>query len=189
MLCEIYTYASYIYPKNAGSLNSSASAAPYTASPYEVLGSTIELNRFSTSFWLYPSLLPLLFHSVHRPRQSYRKIPKISTGAYIFQRPFLRGLFLEGLIFGGAYLGREICISKSTGLALQLGVNLPFLLCFTLYSRAIFQVQASWGLYLAGDLTEGFLRYRFGGLIFGGAYFRNFTFFSWKSICSYSYAN
>ena len=25
------------------------------------------------------------------------------------------------------------------------------------------------------DLTEGFLRYRFGGLIFGGAYFRNFT--------------
>ena len=26
----------------------------------------------------------------------YRKIPKISPGAYIFQRPFLRGLFLEG---------------------------------------------------------------------------------------------
>ena len=26
-----------------------------------------------------------------------------------------------------------------------------------------------------GDLTEGFLRYQFGGLIHGGAYFRNFT--------------
>ena len=26
-----------------------------------------------------------------------------------------------------------------------------------------------------GDLTEGFLRYVFGGLIHGGAYFRNFT--------------
>ena len=26
-----------------------------------------------------------------------------------------------------------------------------------------------------GDLTEGFLRYRFGGLIHGRAYFRNFT--------------
>ena len=26
-----------------------------------------------------------------------------------------------------------------------------------------------------GDLTEGFLRYDFGGLIHGGAYFRNFT--------------
>ena len=25
----------------------------------------------------------------------YRKIPKISPGAYIFQRPFLRGLFLR----------------------------------------------------------------------------------------------
>ena len=30
---------------------------------------------------------------------------------------------------------------------------------------------------LRGDLTEGFLRYRFMGLIFGGAYFRNFTVF------------
>ena len=48
----------------------------------------------------------------------YRKIPKISPGAYIFQRPFLRGLFLEGLIFGGAYLRREICVSKSIGLVL-----------------------------------------------------------------------
>ena len=66
---------------------------------------------------------------------SYRKIPKISPGAYVFQRPFLRGLFLEGLIFGGAYLRREICVSKSNGLALYLEINLPFLLCFTLYLR------------------------------------------------------
>jgi len=49
---------------------------------------------------------------------TYRKIQKVSPGAYIFQRPFLRGLFLEGLIFGGAYLRREICVSKLTGLAL-----------------------------------------------------------------------
>ena len=48
----------------------------------------------------------------------YCKIPKISPGAYIFQRPFLRGLFLKGLIFGGAYLWREICVFKSIGLAL-----------------------------------------------------------------------
>ena len=48
---------------------------------------------------------------------SYRKIPKISPGAYIFQRPFLRGLVLEGLIFSGAYLWREICVSRSIGLA------------------------------------------------------------------------
>ena len=49
---------------------------------------------------------------------AYRKIPKISPGTYIFQRPFLRGLFLEGLIFGGAYLRREICVSKSIELAI-----------------------------------------------------------------------
>ena len=47
---------------------------------------------------------------------SYRKIPKISPGAYIFQRPFLRGLFLERPIFGGAYVRREMCIIKSVGL-------------------------------------------------------------------------
>ena len=49
---------------------------------------------------------------------AYRKIPKISPGTYIFQRPFLRDLFLEGLIFGEAYLRREICVSKSIELAI-----------------------------------------------------------------------
>ena len=34
----------------------------------------------------------------------HRKIPKISPGAYIFQRLFLRGLFLEGLIYGGKFV-------------------------------------------------------------------------------------
>ena len=33
----------------------------------------------------------------------YRKIPKIGPGAYIFQRPLLRGLFLEGHIYGGNF--------------------------------------------------------------------------------------
>ena len=50
--------------------------------------------------------------------EKYHKIPKIGPRAYIFQRPFLRGLFLEGLIFGGAYLRRKVCVSKSIGLAL-----------------------------------------------------------------------
>ena len=40
------------------------------------------------------------------------KIPKISSGSYISERPLLRGLVLEGLIFGGAYLRREICRFK-----------------------------------------------------------------------------
>ena len=39
-----------------------------------------------------------------------------------------------------------------------------------------FQVLAPRGAYIRrGDLTEGFLCYDFGGLIHGGAYFRNFT--------------
>ena len=45
----------------------------------------------------------------------YRKIPKISPGAYIFQRPFLRGLFLVGLIFGGAYLRKESAFENRLG--------------------------------------------------------------------------
>ena len=36
------------------------------------------------------------------------------------------------------------------------------------------------GLYLEGDLTKGFLRYRFRGLIFGGAY-------TWRSLFSEFY--
>ena len=36
-------------------------------------------------------------------KMNYRKIPKISPRAYIFQRPFLRGLYSEGLIYGGKF--------------------------------------------------------------------------------------
>ena len=64
-----------------------------------------------------------------------RKIPKISPGAYIFQRSFLRGLFLEGLIFGGAYFRNFtvthpmapalICSSNSSATPLDLEV-FPF---------------------------------------------------------------
>ena len=58
--------------------------------------------------------------------------------------------------------------------------NLPFLLCFTLYSRVNPKYKplggGGGGAYIRkGDLTEGFLRYDFGGYIIGGAYFRNFT--------------
>ena len=42
-----------------------------------------------------PSVIPSAWN--------YRKIPKISPGAYIFQRPFLRGLYSEGLMYGGKF--------------------------------------------------------------------------------------
>ena len=39
---------------------------------------------------------PVIYlHDVLQPSK-YRKIPKISHGAYMFQRPFLRGLSMEG---------------------------------------------------------------------------------------------
>ena len=110
-------------------------------------------------------------------RTIYRKIPKISPGAHIFQRPFLRGLFLKGLIFRGAYLRGEICVSKSIGQALQFEVNLPFLLCFSLYLRAIFQVQAPRGLYLEGQFNGGFFALPVrGAYIWRGLYMKGLIF-------------
>ena len=38
---------------------------------------------------------------------TYRKIPKISARAYIFQRPFLRGLYSEGLMYGGKFASQN----------------------------------------------------------------------------------
>ena len=61
----------------------------------------------------------------------YRKIPKISPGAYIFKRRFLRASFWRGL-------STERNLRFKIDLAsLISGRNLLFLLCFTLYLRAI----------------------------------------------------
>ena len=52
--------------------------------------------------------------------------------------------------------------------------------------EAIFQLQAPppRGAYIwRGDLTEGFLRYGFGGLIFGGAYTWNGLFSEFYGMC------
>ena len=53
---------------------------------------------------------------------------------------------------------------------------------FTVFALFFFVFEGNFpstsprGAYIwRGDLTEGFLRYGFGGLIHGGAYFRNFT--------------
>ena len=65
---------------------------------------------------------------------------------------------------------------------------LPYRFCFfTLYLRAIFKYKPPGTCIRRGDLTEGFLllRYEFGGLIHGGAYFRNFTVFGRSSFFLY----
>ena len=89
---------------------------------------------------------------------------------------------MEGLLFGGAYLRREICVSKSTGLASG-GMKFTVFSLFCFVFEGNFQVQAPGGAYIRrGDLTEGFLRYEFGGLIFGGAY-------TWRGLFSEFYGN
>ena len=108
------------------------------------------------------------------PLLIYRKILKIRPGAYIFERPFLGA----GLTFGACYLQREICVSKSIWLALYLEGNLPFLLCLLCIWGQFPSTSPRGGLYLEGLFNGGFLRYEFGGLIFGGAYFRNFMVYT-----------
>ena len=54
---------------------------------------------------------------------------------------------------------------------------MPLLHCFSLYFSLHSKYKPQ-GLTFGGggdDLTAGFLRYEFGGLIFGGTCFRNFT--------------
>ena len=47
----------------------------------------------------------------------YGKNSEISPGASVFQRPFVRGLYSGWR--GGAYLQREICVSKSVRLIFE----------------------------------------------------------------------
>ena len=100
----------------------------------------------------------------------YRKIPQISPGAYIFQKPFLRCLFLEGLIFRGAYVRREICDWASLIAGSKFTV---FALCYFVF-EGNFQVQPPGGLYLEGRFNGGFFALRvWGG---GGLYLEGLIF-------------
>ena len=73
----------------------------------------------SPKYFLNGNVVMVLSQNIGRDsfNSTYRKIPKISPGTYIFQRPFLRSLFLERLIIVWAYVRREISVSKSIGLA------------------------------------------------------------------------
>ena len=86
-------------------------------------------------------------------KRKYHKLPKISPRAYIFQRPFLRGLFLEGLILGGAYIWWEFCVTKPIGLPSssklnfkKICVTISFLPCYILFWGTISKYKPG-GLY------------------------------------------
>ena len=103
--------------------------------------------------------------------KQYCKILKISPGDYIFHRPFLRGLYWEGLIYGGKFV-------------FQNPLGWPYswreIYCFC------FVLLCIWGQFpstndLEGRFNEGFFCITslgglyLEGLIHGRAYFRNFT--------------
>ena len=95
----------------------------------------------------------------------------------------MRGLFLEGLIFGGAYLRREICVSKLIGASLIVGSKFTVFALFYFVFENNFPSISPRGAYIwRGDLTEGFLSYWFGGLTFGGAY-------TWRDLFSEFYGS
>ena len=70
---------------------------------------------------------------------------------------------MEGLIVGGTYVRREICVSKSIGLAFSGKETYRFSL-FYFVLEGKFQVQASQGgLYSEGRFNGGFFALRFYG--------------------------
>ena len=99
------------------------------------------------------------------------KVPKIRPAAYIFQRPFLRGLFLEALIFGGAYLWREISVSKSIGLAYSWKEIDRFCFILVCIWGQFPSTSPRGGLYSKGWFNGGFLALRvWGAYIYRGLY-------------------
>ena len=75
-------------------------------------------------------------------------------------------------MFGGAYYSTEgnLCF-KIDWARLKVGSKFTIFALFYFVFEDNFPSTSPWGAYIwRGDLTEGFLRYRFGGLIFGGAY-------------------
>ena len=69
------------------------------------------------------------------------KIPKISPGAYIFSK----ALF-EGLLFGGAYLWREICVQN------RLGYPYSWKEIYHLHLRAISKYKPLGELIFGGEI-------------------------------------
>ena len=77
----------------------------------------------------------------------------------------MRGLYSEGLIYVGKFA------FKIDWASLIVGRKFTVFALFYFVFEGNFPSTSPQGAYIwRGDLTEGFLRYRFGGLVFGGAY-------------------
>ena len=140
---------------------------------------SLRILQNSLTAFLSNSLKPhVMQRKIHKHNTlGYCKIPKTSPqGLY-----FSKALF-EGLIFEGTYIRRGL----STEANLRVKIDWASLIVgskFTIFALFYFVFEGNFlstsprgGYIWRGDLTEGFLRYRFGGLIFGRAYARRGLF-------------
>ena len=91
---------------------------------------------------------------------------------------------MEGFILGEVYIWRGLStegnlLFKIDWASLIVGSKFTVFTVFVLFYFVFegnFPSTSPGGAYIwRGNLSEGFLHYWFGGLVFGGAYFRNFT--------------
>ena len=102
--------------------------------------------------------------------------------AYIFQRPFLRGLSTEGNLPFKIDRASLIFGSKFTVSALF----------YFVFEGNFFKFKPPWGLYLEGRFNRGFFGVNglgglyLEGLIYGGAYFRILRYFTQEGVAQIS---
>ena len=139
--------------------------------PIRARGITVNKPALDKKIAFQVLLGPVLL-SYNRETNSHGKmrIPQNSEnkpqgpGLIFFKDPFRRAYFW------GAYVWREICVSKSIGLACS-GDEIHHFCFILLCSRKQIPSTLPPGVYIRrGDLTEGFCVTIKGGLIFGGSY-------------------
>ena len=109
--------------------------------------------------------------SLHMFWTEYHKILKTSPRAYIFQRPFLRRFYSEGLSTEGNLLFQIDWASLIIGSKFTI-----FALFYFVFEGNYFPSTISkGGLHLEGRFHGRFIALPLWGLMHGGAYFRNFT--------------
>ena len=98
---------------------------------------------------------------------------------------FSKAVF-EGLIYNRRGLSTEANLRlKIDWASLIVGSKITVFALYYFVFEGSFPSTSPRGAYIwRGDLTDGFLCYRFGGLIFGGAYFRNFTVYLFSPLLS-----
>ena len=105
------------------------------------------------------------------------RVVKISVRLIFVEKDFLLGMFSRELNFGGAYYWREFCVSK--GVCLD-NKNISKNDENRLKQLKTTNPNSRWADIRRGFLSKGYLRLRFGELIFGRACF-------WRGLLSEIY--